>query len=180
MFIFIHLVSLPQHPHQLQLQQSSIIHSNRHLSKILRIFIIPLVKLPHLSSVFLCVCVCVFSLSLSLLAPSLFLSLSLSLFLQFPTIIFSHYHIPSIFFPPCLSTSLPHLILYPVIYHHLHLQVWDIATGSCRSICPHGDSVVSLRWHDSLPIVTTAALDHIVRVWDARGGTRRVEKMKWK
>lgn len=48
--------------------------------------------------------------------------------------------------------------------------MWDIATGSCRSVCAHGDSVVSLRWHDSLPIVCTAALDHIVRIWDARSG----------
>ena len=31
--------------------------------------------------------------------------------------------------------------------------------------------MVSLKWHDSLPIITTAALDHIVRVWDARAGT---------
>mmetsp|Transcript_25828 Transcript_25828/g.24661 ORF Transcript_25828/g.24661 Transcript_25828/m.24661 type:complete len:508 (-) Transcript_25828:243-1766(-) len=50
------------------------------------------------------------------------------------------------------------------------LKVWDIVTGTCRAICPHGDSVVALKWHSSLPIVSTAALDHIVRVWDARSG----------
>lgn len=34
----------------------------------------------------------------------------------------------------------------------------------------HGGSVVSLKWHSSLPYVTTAALDNYVRVWDARSG----------
>lgn len=48
--------------------------------------------------------------------------------------------------------------------------MWDTVTGTCRAICPHGDSVVALKWHTSLPIVSTAALDHIVRVWDARSG----------
>jgi WD40 repeat protein len=50
------------------------------------------------------------------------------------------------------------------------LKVWDIVTGSCRSVCAHGGSVVALRWHSSLPVISTAALDYVLRVWDARGG----------
>ena len=50
------------------------------------------------------------------------------------------------------------------------LKIWDIVSGSCRSVCPHGDSVVSIVWHSVLPTVVTAALDNVVRVWDARSG----------
>lgn len=50
------------------------------------------------------------------------------------------------------------------------LKIWDIVSGSCRSVCPHGDSVVSIVWHSVLPSVVTAALDNVVRVWDARSG----------
>jgi hypothetical protein len=51
------------------------------------------------------------------------------------------------------------------------MKVWDLVSGTCRSVCMHGGSVVSLRWHSVLPIITTASLDRSVRLWDARGGT---------
>jgi len=50
------------------------------------------------------------------------------------------------------------------------LKVWDTASGTLRSTCTHGGSVVSLRWHETLPVICTAALDCLVRVWDARNG----------
>lgn len=34
----------------------------------------------------------------------------------------------------------------------------------------HGDSVVALHWHSTQPLISTAALDRIVRLWDARKG----------
>ena len=51
------------------------------------------------------------------------------------------------------------------------LKVWDLVTGTCRSVCAHGGSVVALQWHTALPVVTTASLDRAVRLWDARNGT---------
>ena len=51
------------------------------------------------------------------------------------------------------------------------LHVWDIVSGNCRASCVHGGSVVALKWHSSLPLITTAALDNLVRVWDARSGS---------
>ena len=100
-------------------------------------------------------------------------SSSLCLTFLFPPLITSHHLISSLFIlsMPSFSFSFPHRHLFSsIISLHAAHQVWDIATGSCRSVCPHGDSVVSLKWHSSLPIISTAALDHIVRVWDARAG----------
>ena len=34
----------------------------------------------------------------------------------------------------------------------------------------HEDSVVTLQWHATLPVVVTGCLDFNVRVWDARSG----------
>ena len=51
------------------------------------------------------------------------------------------------------------------------LKIWDLTSGSCRCTCLHEGSVVSLKWHTSLPMVCTAALDNIIRLWDARAGT---------
>eukprot|EP01034_Spumella_vulgaris_P022348 gene22348-28468_t len=56
-----------------------------------------------------------------------------------------------------------------------NLKVWDMTTGSCRCICAHGGSVVALKWHDTLPIVCTAALDNVIRIWDARNGNMLAE-----
>lgn len=50
------------------------------------------------------------------------------------------------------------------------LKVWDTVSGGLRSTCFHGGSVVSLKWHSSLPVICTAALDNSVRLWDARNG----------
>ena len=51
------------------------------------------------------------------------------------------------------------------------LKVWDLAAGICRSSCAHNGSVVSLKWHSVAPIIVSAALDRLVRIWDARSGT---------
>ena len=50
------------------------------------------------------------------------------------------------------------------------LKVWDTVSGGLRSTCFHGGSVVSLRWHSTLPVICSAALDNSVRLWDARNG----------
>ena len=50
------------------------------------------------------------------------------------------------------------------------LKIWDLNNASCRVVCNHGGSVVSLAWHASLPVVCTASLDQVVRIWDARTG----------
>ena len=57
------------------------------------------------------------------------------------------------------------------------MKIWDYINGTCRSVCQHNGSVVSLQWHTSLSIVSTAALDNIIRVWDARSGTILSESM---
>lgn len=51
-----------------------------------------------------------------------------------------------------------------------YMKVWDTMTGTARCTCLHGGSVVALVWHSSLPLVCTAALDNVVRIWDARNG----------
>jgi ribosome assembly protein SQT1 len=51
------------------------------------------------------------------------------------------------------------------------LRVWDINTGAIRCVCMHQGSVVSLKWLESSPVVCTAALDCVVRLWDARSGS---------
>jgi WD40 repeat protein len=56
-----------------------------------------------------------------------------------------------------------------------NLKVWDMTTGSCRCVCAHGGSVVALKWHDSLPVICTAALDNVIRIWDARNGSLLAE-----
>ena len=34
--------------------------------------------------------------------------------------------------------------------------------------------MIALKWHTAHPLITTAALDNLVRVWDARSGTNQV------
>jgi angio-associated migratory cell protein len=51
-----------------------------------------------------------------------------------------------------------------------YLKVWDMVSGTCRSLCKHNGSVVALRWHASLPIIATASLDQNLRLVDARNG----------
>lgn len=55
------------------------------------------------------------------------------------------------------------------------LKIWETVTGACRTVCEHGGSVVALKWHSKLPVISTAALDQIVRVWDARSGSLLVQ-----
>ena len=50
------------------------------------------------------------------------------------------------------------------------LKIWDFVSGTCRTVCSHPASVVSLKWHAQLPFVTTAALDNNIRIFDARAG----------
>jgi WD40 repeat protein len=52
-----------------------------------------------------------------------------------------------------------------------NLKIWDIVSGACRSVCVHNGSVVALKWHKTLPVICSAALDNIVRIWDARNGS---------
>lgn len=51
------------------------------------------------------------------------------------------------------------------------MKVWDMNTGACRCTCSHGESVVSLKWHSTAPLVITAALDTLIRIWDSRTGS---------
>lgn len=53
------------------------------------------------------------------------------------------------------------------------LKVWDLNSGVLRCSCQHpSSSVVALEWHPvAHHLVVTAALDFIVRVWDARAGS---------
>lgn len=55
------------------------------------------------------------------------------------------------------------------------LKVWDTMTRTVRCSCVHGGGVVALAWHSTLPLVATAALDNVVRVWDARNGALLLE-----
>lgn len=50
------------------------------------------------------------------------------------------------------------------------LKVWDANSGAIRCTCVHEGSVVALKWHKRMPLVATVALDHAVRIWDARNG----------
>ena len=58
------------------------------------------------------------------------------------------------------------------------MKVWDMVSGSCRCVCVHGGSVIALKWHAVLPIVTTASLDRAVRLWDARGGNKQTKQTR--
>jgi WD40 repeat protein len=55
-----------------------------------------------------------------------------------------------------------------------NLKIWDLNNGQLRVSCAHESAVVTLKWHQTLPLVTTACLDHAVRIWDARDGTQVV------
>jgi len=50
------------------------------------------------------------------------------------------------------------------------LKIWGIVTGALRHSCRHGGGVVALKWHVEVPLVATAALDKLIRLWDARSG----------
>lgn len=53
------------------------------------------------------------------------------------------------------------------------LKIWDSVSGFCRAVCGHPASVVALKWHARLPVVITAALDSLIRIFDARAGKCR-------
>jgi len=50
------------------------------------------------------------------------------------------------------------------------LCVWDTNTLSLRQKLAHPDGVSAMRWHPAAPLLATAGLDGIARVWDARSG----------
>eukprot|EP01039_Chlorochromonas_danica_P006249 gene6249-6890_t len=50
------------------------------------------------------------------------------------------------------------------------LKIWDYASQQPRCVCEHEGSVVACQWHASLPLVVSASLDRVVRVWDGRNG----------
>ena len=46
--------------------------------------------------------------------------------------------------------------------------LWDINSQKHRICLNHKDGVTAIAWHPSTPLIATAGLDSIVRVWDAR------------
>lgn len=50
------------------------------------------------------------------------------------------------------------------------LSIWDMPTQIARSTCQHEAGVVRLKWDPSAPLVYTACLDGVVRLWDGRTG----------
>jgi WD40 repeat protein len=52
------------------------------------------------------------------------------------------------------------------------MKIWDLNSGVLRCACEHSrSSVVALQWHDTAHhLIFTAALDYLIRVWDARDG----------
>lgn len=55
------------------------------------------------------------------------------------------------------------------------LKIWDTNANAARVVCTHQGSVVACQWHSTLPLVVTAALDRMVRVWDGRNGRCCIE-----
>lgn len=51
-----------------------------------------------------------------------------------------------------------------------NLTIWDVPSQTARNVCPHQAGIVKLRWDTSSPLVYTASLDGIIRLWDARNG----------
>jgi len=51
-----------------------------------------------------------------------------------------------------------------------YLKIWDVVSGALRLQCSHVEGVVDLRCHSDLPLVSTACIDRIIRLWDARSG----------
>lgn len=50
------------------------------------------------------------------------------------------------------------------------LSIWDVPTQTNRNTCQHTGGVVKLKWDTTSPLVYTACLDGVVRMWDARNG----------
>ncbi|XP_060080044.1 angio-associated migratory cell protein-like [Ylistrum balloti] len=50
------------------------------------------------------------------------------------------------------------------------LCIWDMPTQITRSKCQHEAGVVRLKWDPTAPLVYTACLDGVVRLWDGRNG----------
>ncbi|KAJ8320409.1 hypothetical protein KUTeg_001996, partial [Tegillarca granosa] len=48
------------------------------------------------------------------------------------------------------------------------LCIWDVPTQTVRNVCHHETGIVKLKWDNTSPLVYTACLDGIVRLWDAR------------
>ncbi|KAK6166332.1 hypothetical protein SNE40_023054 [Patella caerulea] len=48
------------------------------------------------------------------------------------------------------------------------LGIWDIPSQSLRHHCKHEVGIVKLKWDSISPLIYTASLDGIIRLWDAR------------
>ena len=49
--------------------------------------------------------------------------------------------------------------------------IWDLNTQANRGCLEHKDGLTCMAWHPTAPLVATAGLDSIARVWDARTGS---------
>lgn len=56
-----------------------------------------------------------------------------------------------------------------------NLRIWDSNTGAMRCENQHKDSIISLQWHETMPIVATACRDRCLRLFDARTGDMLLE-----
>jgi ribosome assembly protein SQT1 len=52
------------------------------------------------------------------------------------------------------------------------LKIWDLEKCQCRQICAQEgkDGITKLQWLEHFPIVVTASIAGVVRLWDARNG----------
>ncbi|XP_062588263.1 angio-associated migratory cell protein-like isoform X2 [Saccostrea cucullata] len=50
------------------------------------------------------------------------------------------------------------------------LIIWDVPTQTNRNTCEHIGGVVKVKWDTASPLVYTACLDGVIRLWDARNG----------
>lgn len=48
------------------------------------------------------------------------------------------------------------------------LFIWDCATWTQRGACEHPAPITRMAWHPTQPLVATACLDGVARVWDLR------------
>ncbi|XP_071148534.1 angio-associated migratory cell protein-like [Mytilus edulis] len=50
------------------------------------------------------------------------------------------------------------------------LCIWDVPTQTARNVCPHEAGIVKLKWDAISPLIYTACLDGVLRLWDSRNG----------
>ncbi|XP_041478059.1 angio-associated migratory cell protein-like [Lytechinus variegatus] len=52
------------------------------------------------------------------------------------------------------------------------LSIWDIPTQKLRHQCDHGAGIVRLAWDVETPMIFTAGLDGMVKLWDSRSAEK--------